>query len=223
MKITLIMSSLAAAMLIVGCTDVATPEAKAAADQPVAETATQQYNEKKPFVSEESLGLRKTDLYSESTTVASKTTYRTDYAGGSQTIERAFDNAPPMIPHDVEGMLPITISNNACTGCHMPEVASSMGATAIPESHFASFRPVTQIAADGKIIKDGQVVENTSDKLTSLHKLDDLSKARFNCSQCHAPQSTGDLLVENNFRPDFQSEEMKKKSSLLDTLNVGVE
>lgn len=210
MKMKFVLGIVTAALLMTGCTDstAAAPAAKA---------------EVKPTITEESLGLRKTDLYSEKTTVADKTTYGTAAAGASKTFERAFDNAPPMIPHDTEGMMPITINDNQCMGCHMPDVAPSMGATAIPKSHFSDFRPVTKIGTDGRMTKDGMSVDNTSDKLTSLHTMKTMNKARFNCSQCHAPQSTGDLLVENNFRPDFQSESMKSGSSLLDTLNTGVE
>lgn len=208
MKMKLMLGTLTAALLIVGCSNTTAPAKQAAAE---------------PTITEESLGLRKTDLYTESTTVGDETKYATTAAGSGKTIERAYDNAPPMIPHDTEGMLPITTNNNACIGCHMPEVAPSMNATPIPKSHFTSFRPATAIAADGKITKEGKEVDNTSDFKTVARSLDHMNQARFNCSQCHAPQSTGDLLVENNFRPDFQSEEMKKGSSLLDTLNAGVE
>ena len=48
-------------------------------------------------------------------------------------IDRAYQNAPPMIPHDVEGMLNITRDNNACIGCHDAAVAESMGTTPIPK------------------------------------------------------------------------------------------
>ncbi len=173
-------------------------------------------------VSEESLGLRKTNLYTESETVGDSTKYSTAVAGTSTKIARAFENAPPMIPHDVEGMLPIKIGNNACTGCHMPEVAPSMNATPIPTSHFASFRPITTIGEKGEVIKEGKAVENTSDFKTVVHKLDKLSNARFNCSQCHAPQSTQAPLVENTFEADFRTKDGATKSNLLDILNDGV-
>ncbi len=177
----------------------------------------------KGTISEESLGLRKTNLYTEkSETVGEKATYGKAAAGTSKKFERAYENAPPMIPHDVEGMLPIKIGNNACTGCHMPEVAPSMGATPIPKSHFASFRPVTTIAKNGAVVKEGKAVKNTSDFKTVVHKLDKLSNARFNCSQCHAPQSTGAPLVENTFTPDFLSKDGKNSSNLIDTINEGV-
>jgi len=174
-------------------------------------------------VTEESLGLRKVDLYSEDTTQPEATNYIKAAAGSSKRFDRAFENAPPMISHDVEGMLPIKIGNNACTGCHMPDVAPSMKATPIPPSHFASFRPVTAIGADGKITKEGNAVNNTSDFKTVAHKLNKLSTARFNCSQCHAPQSDIKPLVKNNFTPDFKSENGNKRSNLIDVINEGIE
>lgn len=173
-------------------------------------------------VSEESLGLRKTNLYTEDTTTGDKTMYATTAAGTSTKIKRAFENAPPMIPHDVEGMLPITINNNSCTGCHEPAVAPSMGATPIPKSHFTDYRPSTSLASNGKITKEGKTVENTSDFMTSSKSLSQLSGARFNCSQCHAPQSTGKLIVENEFEADFRVDTDNSSSNLVDTINEGV-
>ncbi|MCH9813379.1 MAG: nitrate reductase cytochrome c-type subunit [Epsilonproteobacteria bacterium] len=173
-------------------------------------------------ISEESLGLRKTNLYVEKAeTTGDVTKYATAAAGTSKKIARAFENAPPMIPHDTEGMLPIKIANNACTGCHMPEVAPSMNATPIPASHFASFRPKTAIGTDGRITKEGKGVDNTSDLKTVAHKLDKLSGSRFNCTLCHAPQSTQDPVVNNTFTPEF-SKEGASKSNLIDTINEGV-
>lgn len=171
---------------------------------------------------EESLGLRKTDLYSEKTTVGDETKYGADAAGTSQYINRAFENAPPMIPHTVEGMLPITIQNNACLGCHDPAVAPSLNATAVPKSHLTDYRPSTALGQDGKITKDGKTVENTSDKLVSSKKLNQVSGSRFNCSQCHAPQSNNALIVGNDFEADFRQDGANRASNLVDNINEGV-
>ena len=111
-----------------------------------------------------------------------------------------------MIPHDVEGMLPITISDNQCSGCHMPEVASSMGATAIPSSHFTNFRPKS-VAQSGNNTSSA----NLSD--ISIKAESKLVGARYNCSQCHAPQSGDALAVENTFEADFTSADGASKSS----------
>lgn len=173
-------------------------------------------------VSEESLGLRTTNLYTETTTTGDKTQYGSKPAGTSTKIVRAFENAPPMIPHDVEGMLPITIGNNQCTMCHEPAVAESMGATPIPKSHFTSFRPETKMTKDGVMLQEGKHLENTIDIKTVEKPLDALSGARFNCSQCHAPQSVGNDVPKNNFAAEFRSEGLNGKSNLIDTINEGV-
>ena len=182
----------AATLLFVGCTESATP----ASNNGVGKTVT-----------EESLGLRKTDLYSEKAdTVGDEAKYNKGFAGSGYKIQRAFQDAPPMIPHDVEGMVPITISDNQCTGCHMPEVASSMGATPIPSSHFTNFRPASY-AIKGENTSDGTLSH------ISIKKENKLVGARFNCNQCHAPQSGDALAVENTFEADFTSADGASKSS----------
>ena len=170
-------------------------------------------------VSEESLGLRKTDLYSESNTTGDKTQYSKTAAGASKKIARAFQDAPPMIPHDTEGMLPITIDNNQCTMCHEPTVASSMGATPIPKSHFIDFRPKHNY--DGKTFT--KAVDNMKNEV-SVKPISQLAGARFNCSQCHAPQSTGKLVVESDFEAVYTRENGAFKSTwdevILDDLDT---
>ncbi len=176
-------------------------------------------------VSEESLGLRKTNLYTEDTTVGDKTVYSKKMAGESKLIERAFENAPPMIPHSVDGMLPIVVSedlSNSCTSCHTPGIAEAMNATPIPKSHFTDFRPDTSLAEDGRIVKNGTVVENTSDLKTSSKSLDKLSGTRFNCTLCHAPQSMETKAPTNEFQTEFRSEGLNSKSNLIDNINEGV-
>ncbi len=186
---------LTAIVLLAGCNEAssAVPAAQKSVTQQV--------------VSEESLGLRKTNLYTESDTTADKTSYTKSAAGESKKFARAFQDAPPMIPHSTEGMLPITIKNNACTGCHLPEVAKDMGATPIPASHFTNFRPSKSYAIEG--------VNTSSEKLAhiSIQPEKKLVGARFNCTQCHAPQSTGKLAVSNTFKPEYSDPDGDKKSS----------
>jgi cytochrome c-type protein NapB len=180
----------------------------------------------KKTVTEEALGLRKTDIYGEKDTTASKTDFTREAAGSGVKFERAFVNAPPMIPHDIEGMLPITATDNQCVGCHMPDVAKSVNATPIPQSHLTNYRPIT-VMKDGEVIQEGKVVgkdiQNTSDIVTVAHKMKGLNQARFNCSQCHAPQSNTDTVVANTFTPDFKDGKGKSSSTLIDTMNEGVE
>ncbi|QSZ42320.1 nitrate reductase [Sulfurimonas aquatica] len=204
-KITL--GLVTATLILVGCGGSATPaevvtEAKAVAS-----------------VSEESLGLRKTDIYAEDDTLASKTSYRSAQPGTSTKIKRAYQDAPPMIPHDVSDFLPITADYNACVGCHAPDIAPAMGATPIPPSHYLDMRP--RHICDG--VKFKKSIDNTKNE-TDVKKLTHLSQARFNCSQCHAPQSQGNPSVENLFEANFTKDGGEFKSSwdevVLDDLNT---
>jgi cytochrome c-type protein NapB len=180
------------ALLFVGCGNDAKPSSSGMAAK---------------TVSEESLGLRKTDLYSETTTKADKTSYSKNAAGSGHKFKRAFQDAPPMIPHDTEGMLPITINNNQCTGCHQPGVAESLGTLPYPESHMTDFRPAHNF--DGKTFTKS--IDNMKNEV-SIKKTGTLEGARFNCSQCHAPQSEG-LAVENTFEPDYVRADGASKST----------
>jgi len=204
-KITLGLAS--ATLLFVGCGGEATPVTKATEVKPVAS------------VSEESLGLRKTDIYQEDDTISSKTEYRGAQPGTSTKIKRAYQDAPPMIPHDVSDFLPVTRTNNACVGCHAPEIAPAMGATPIPPSHFLDMRP--RHTCDG--VKFKKTVDNMKNE-TDVKRLTHLSQARFNCTQCHAPQSQGNPSVENLFEANYTKKGGEFKSSwnevILDDLNT---
>jgi cytochrome c-type protein NapB len=95
--------------------------------------------------------------------------------GQVRTYEKSFVTAPPMIPHSTKGMTPIKIGKNQCIVCHMPASANAMHVTPIPKSHFkASF----------KAKKEGGVK---------------LAGARYNCTQCHAPQAKLDPVIQNKF------------------------
>jgi cytochrome c-type protein NapB len=182
-----------ATLLFVGCNESAAP-AKAEVV--------------KPTISEESLGLRKSTLNDESVN-PNGTAYTSGYTGSGYKIERAFQDAPPMIPHDVTGLIPITINDNQCLGCHMPAEAKAMGmgATPIPESHFTNFRPTHSYALEHK---------NTSSETlahVSIKKEKKLVGARFSCTLCHAPQDTGVLAVPNNFEAVYTDKDGASKST----------
>ncbi len=199
-KITL--GLVAATLLLVGCGSDTTP-----AKQEVV----------KPTITAESLSLRKSTLNNEDLKPHG-TKYSDTYAGSGHKIKRAFQDAPPMIPHDVTGLIPIKIGDNQCLGCHMPEVASAMGATPIPASHFTDFRPATTIGKDGSVEKDGHKIKNTSsEKLMNVSiKATEGGKlygGRYNCTQCHAPQDTGVLAVPNNFEADYTHADGASKST----------
>ncbi len=116
--------------------------------------------------------------------------------GDSELGERAFENSPPVIPHNVDGLLPITGDENACADCHLPEAAADVGATPMPASHLYDLRRDTE--------------------------LNELAGANYNCMLCHAPQANTGELVENTFSPYYRAREQKERSNLLDILNDGV-
>ena len=159
-------------------------------------------------IDEDSIGLRKVELLSEDKAAPSETKYGTSAPMSGYKIERAYQNAPPMIPHDVEGLMEITPDNNACIGCHEAAVAPSMNATPIPKSHYINFRPKHKLKGDN-FLKTTKKKKNE----VSIKPIDTISSARFNCTACHAPQSTGELAVENTFKPTYTRKDGKEKST----------
>ncbi|MGH1601188.1 nitrate reductase cytochrome c-type subunit [Campylobacter majalis] len=148
-------------------------------------------------LSDTEIGYRNVDLLDENSVVAKDITWSNEPAGMSKKIERSFENAPPFIPHDIEGLVPITKDMNMCVTCHMPEFAADSGATAIPASHLYDIR-------------------NKKDKDGVLHD------ERFNCDTCHVPLSNAKVPINNNFKADFRQDNGSEKSNLLDVLNDGI-
>lgn len=147
--------------------------------------------------SEEDLGIRKESIYAEEKEKPDHGEYSQTEPGKSKRIERAFENSPPLIPHDLTGMLPIAETNNSCLNCHMPEHAKAVGAVPLPRSHF--FDMDTGKDLGGKL--DGK---------------------RYPCMQCHVPQVNIPEPIKNQFKADFRSKKSRTGSDLLDTLNEGV-
>ncbi len=175
-------------------------------------------------VSDESLSLRKAPVHTESVIKLQKVTYTKAAPGQAKTYERSYVNAPPLIPHSVEGLVPITKNNNACLGCHMPSVAPSVHATPIPKSHFIDFRP-TEVIKNGKLVKEGKVVAKVNGGANDVYAehMNKLYPGRYNCTQCHVVQANVKPLVANKFKPDYTSSEATKRSNLANTFDQGVD
>lgn len=130
-----------------------------------------------PPVEAASLGLSKTGV-SESP-ASEKFSYSKDFPGTSKLLPRAYLNAPPQIPHNIEPFLPVTAKNNSCKMCH--HNPAMMGkkvkgqATAIPVSHYTDQRHTPGVVSK------------------------ELIGARYVCTQCHVPQANVKPLVENTF------------------------
>jgi len=147
------------------------------------------------LVADDDLSYRNEPLMADSGTPP--TVFDAAEPGDSELMDRSFENAPPMIPHNVDGLLPITGDDNMCLECHAPENAADAEAIPTPASHLYDMR---------------------RDK-----ELSDVNPANYNCTLCHAPQANTGELVENTFEPHYRAPELKESSNLLDTLNEGVE
>ncbi len=145
----------------------------------------------------EESGIRKESVEEETTVTPSHGEYLKSEPGKSKKIERSFENSPPLIPHDLTGMLPIAETGNMCLGCHMPDEAARSGATAIPRSHLIDLETGEDL--HGKL--DGK---------------------RYNCMQCHVPQVEIPAPVKNTFKSEFRNKKGKVSSNLSDILNEGV-
>lgn len=150
-------------------------------------------------IAEESLGLAKVGVESDSGLKDEAFSYQGKQPGEkNKRIARAYDNAPPMIPHDISDFAIITPENNACIGCHMPDVAKDVGAIAVPKSHLTNLRTDADLKGE-------------------------LYQGRWNCTQCHAPQAVLDPAVNNKFKGAYRKKiGGEYKTNLIDTIKDGV-
>lgn len=124
-------------------------------------------------VADSEIGLSKTSVFD--TPAPPQFQYNQSEPGESQVLPRAYPGAPPLIPHEVSELLPITREDNACLDCHAADEGDSAGPPPIPQSHYIDMR-----GAPG-------VVRET------------IAGARFVCTTCHVPQATLSPIVGNGF------------------------
>ena len=88
--------------------------------------------------------------------------------GQAEKLKRPYHGAPPIIPHSLDGF-GITRSGNDCLTCHSEGIELDKGhiATRVPPSHHVN----------------EYTGEQTKDRVIGL---------RYNCLQCHVPQSQED-------------------------------
>ena len=96
--------------------------------------------------------------------------------GESQLISRAYDGAPPVIPHSVTDLLPITRDENMCADCHMTDEKTEGEPTPIPASHYMDLRNAP------------------------TEKRETIAGARHVCVSCHMEQTEAVPLVTNRFK-----------------------
>ncbi len=222
MKSKFFMTMAILAIVLIACktqkkSTVAAIESKEAEKIVVAEQSDSKQIESNLYLIDQAeLGLRKDDLINEDDVYFPPITYSTSMPGTNVNIDRSFENAPPMIPHIVDAFVPITSSANACLTCHLPVVAAALKTTAMPSSHFTSYRP--ELIEENGLIKvnaaEGQVIAKDLGGTYSL--------ARYNCTQCHVPQAVATVSVGNQFLPIFRTDESSKKSNQHEIMGEGV-
>ena len=95
--------------------------------------------------------------------------------GDRPSLPRAFEGAPPLVPHGMGDYLPITREDNLCVDCHAITEAEEGDPTPLPASHYTDLR-----RTPGEL---GEVVVG----------------ARWVCVSCHVPPTGAEPLVGSRF------------------------
>jgi len=177
-------------------------------------SCTSKTKEDKNLIHEDKLGFIDASVESEETNLKNKAKFDDKTPGTGDKIERAFENAPPMIPHTTKGFFPIKVDNNICLSCHLPDKAKEVDAVPLPKSHFSNWRPQLKEKDGIYYFEDEQALVNQD--------LKQLNNAYFNCSQCHAPQAKVSVNIENRFTPEFRRKFGIEKSYLDSLIKEGI-
>jgi cytochrome c-type protein NapB len=125
---------------------------------------------------DDQMGLSKTSVYADPSPEVFE--YPQTEPHAAQPLARAWEGAPPQVPHNIDDFVPINAARNMCSNCH--EKPALVGKkkikglpTPMPESHYVR-------ADDGKLARSG---------------------ARYVCTQCHTPQADVKELIGNTFAP----------------------
>ena len=94
--------------------------------------------------------------------------------GKVKPFKKSYFTAPPMIPHSIAGMTPITVKNNMCLNCHLPQNAKTLHVTPMPKDHFI-------------------------DNFEGGKHIRRVAGSRYFCTTCHAPQANLNPAIENKF------------------------
>ena len=92
-----------------------------------------------------------------------------------RTASRASWSAPPLVPHSLEGLVPITREDNMCLMCHATAATDPGDPPGLPKSHLMDMRAAANVVRDV------------------------VAGARWTCTSCHVPQTDATALVGNTF------------------------
>jgi cytochrome c-type protein NapB len=128
-------------------------------------------------IDELNMGLSKTSVFA--TPTPTPYDYSDAKPGRNDWLPRAWEGAPPQIPHRVEEYLPVVAEDNQCLDCHdRPKYIGE------PKNTDRSTKNKSPMSRDHYADETLEIVDG----------------ARFNCTQCHVPQSDAAPLVESTFR-----------------------
>ena len=128
-------------------------------------------------IDELNMGLSKTSVFD--TPTPKVYTYSDAKPGYNDRFAKAWKELPPGIPHRVDEYLPVLLEENQCLDCHdKPKYID---------------RPKNE----DRTIKNKSPMSRNH---YATEALEELAGARYNCMQCHVPQSNAAPLVENTFR-----------------------
>jgi cytochrome c-type protein NapB len=130
-------------------------------------------------VEDSQLGLSKDSVFSTPEPIVAVN--EANEPGENATQEAYFSGSPPVVPHQVEDFLPIRVGENMCLECH--DLPDQIGQEpepgepgSMPASHYTDLR-------------------RSPDEVTQQ-----VIGARYDCTQCHAPQTNAQPLVANTYR-----------------------
>lgn len=96
--------------------------------------------------------------------------------GRSTRVPRRWEGQPPLVPHSVRGLVPITPKANACIRCH-GRAGARAGPPPAPASHFVDLRQAPHEVREG------------------------VAASRYVCTACHVTQTAAPPFIESTFEP----------------------
>ncbi len=136
--------------------------------------SAQQLRGRRNEIPDRQLGLSKTSMTD--APVSDVYVYSSKSPGESTRLPRAYTGAPPLVPHSIDGLLPITRDSNTCIVCHGTPGSSSDDPPPAPVSHFVDQRNAPDV------------------------RRNEVAGARWVCTSCHIPQTNAPTLVVNGAR-----------------------
>lgn len=124
-------------------------------------------------VPDRELGLRKTAL--DDDRVPASFVFPEAMPGENARLPKSYAGAPPLVPHTLDGLLPITRGDNLCVTCHATGSTDPADPPQVPISHRTDLRAAPTVVRDS------------------------VAGARWVCTTCHVPQSNAPLLVGSTF------------------------